>query len=143
MLSPLPMKCCLVVAALLPMRRIQTPKCAYVLVNGLQEMIKCHDTICNVWKSVCTKENLLSSTGRLCIQINHISTAGFLNRASLNWYKYTPYCCVFGFFFLFFFSSASRPLWYGRTLFHYIHSSCALPQTQHLPNVKLGTCSQQ
>lgn len=67
LLSPLSMKCCLLVAALLPMRRIQTPKCAYMLVNGLQEMIKCHDTICNVWKSVCTKENLLSSTGRLCI----------------------------------------------------------------------------
>lgn len=67
MLSLLPMKCCLLVAAMHSMQHIQTLKCAYMLVNGLQEMIKRQDTICNVWKSVFAMENLLSSTGRLCI----------------------------------------------------------------------------
>lgn len=40
MLSPLLMKWCLLVAAMLSMQHIQTPKCAYMLVNVLQEMIK-------------------------------------------------------------------------------------------------------
>lgn len=39
MLSPLLMKCCLLIAAVLPMQLIQTTKCIYMHVNGLQEMI--------------------------------------------------------------------------------------------------------
>lgn len=40
---------------------------AYMLMNVLQGMIKWQDTICNMWKSVFTMENLLFSTGGWCI----------------------------------------------------------------------------